>query len=402
MKPEIPSSDSAPLSPPSPVGVTGHDVTELVGQISEPTQMPGGGETAGGDAGGKNPTAAGFNNEPSPGTNMRTREQWLEMMVMGMNAVTYRDLKEAELRTVWLVLWESYRAGRMATAKMTERMVAAQTGIGVRAAHYALTHLRRMGIIQPNTDGDGWQFMPAAGLRDWLCPLRSEDGSKQRPAGGHCAAQRAPCDQRDTRPEDTVSLDKANAGVAVGYASDPLFLPSGASKLEASSPCRPSKSSSPPQPHMAPLQTINAKGDPASKLEANPESGPVEDNGTEAGMKKEPDVNDGWATDRATLIKRLEHHTGLDGSEGMKKWGPGWSNRIAVCPTAVRDAINDTNTAEREGKIKTTWFRYCWARACELAGWQGWVYDKSSKKWVQMGKKVNIYEHRNAARKDKR
>ncbi len=85
---------------------------------------------------------------------------------------------------------------------------------------------------------------------------------------------------------------------------------------------------------------------------------PLQSNSGEAvgaGDEELVDIEDGHTTKEVVLLKRLECLVGKEGPDGMKKWGGAWRNLIRVCPTAVRDAVNDTIVAQRGDDQENCW-----------------------------------------------
>ena len=134
-----------------------------------------------------------------------------------------------------------------------------------------------------------------------------------------------------------------------------------------------------------------------------PESDEIEGNGAEAGMEKGAGIpEDPHSTDEQVLMRRLMELLGKDGPTGMVLKGCSLrlfirgSKDAADSPDtaiAMREAINETLCARREGRIKKSVFGFLYTRAFELAAAKGWKLDSATMKWVK-GKPFNMWERR--------
>ncbi|MFZ2642099.1 MAG: helix-turn-helix domain-containing protein [Verrucomicrobiia bacterium] len=355
-----------------------------------------------------------------------------------VGAVMERRVTPRELRVLWQVLEWSFGLEREATQPFTVRDLAARTGMTPAGASRALNGLKVKHILRKNADGS-WQFAPESSFHIWLVPWRVDDEEKrlaarrvdeaqgvefrdQRPeVGGQSGAEEngdqkseigdqktAGTQNENHQTKDTMNMKDENASNQEmheshgGGSGDGVFLPTDVTNSVKSVSDAPLKSS--PPSAMTPFNTIHnlLKGEPVVSLATQPEAERIEGNGTEAGMEKgSPIPEDPSAFDEKTLIRRLE---GLLDKETMKKKGGrlrmfvrGSLDAGDCVDTAVamRDAINEAEAAQREGRIKKSVFGYLWTKAFEFAALKGWRFDAATKSWVK-GKPFNSWKLRKA------
>ncbi|MBI5820316.1 MAG: hypothetical protein HZA88_15215 [Verrucomicrobia bacterium] len=384
-----------------------------------------------------------------PGTEDRGRvncetpasQRWRERQMAAVGAAMERKVTPRELRVLWQVLAWSFDLQRETTKPFTVRDMAARTGMTPAGASRAMNGLKGKHIIRKSAGG-GWQFTPESKAHTWLVPWRVDDEEKwlaarrvdeaqgvefrdQRPeVGGQSEAEKkdnqktAGTQNEEQQTKDETSMKEQNAddhGIHETHESgkngdDGVFLPPDVAYSAKPASDAPLKSS--PPSAMTPFNTIHnlLKGEPVVSSATQPEAEQIEGNGTEAGMEKgSPIPEDPSAYDEGTLIRRLVALLGKGGEEGMDAKGGSCrlfirgSRDAADSPdtaVAMRDAINETLCAQREGRIKKSVFGYCWTKAFEFAGLKGWKLETATKSWVKC-KPFNTWKRRQAQSKSK-
>lgn len=365
-------------------------------------------------------------------------QRWLERQMAAARAVMERRVPLRELRVLWQVLEWSFGLEREATQPFTVRDLAARTGMTPAGASRALNGLKVKHILRKNADGS-WQFAPESSFHIWLVPWRVDDEEKrlaarqvdeaqgvefkdQRPeVGGQSGAEEngdqkseigdqktAGTQNEEQQTKDTMNMKDKNANNQEmhephgGGSGDGVFLPTDVANSAREVSGDPLKSS--PPSTMTPFNTIHnvLKGEPVVSSATQSESAQVEGNGRKAGMEKgSPIPEDPSAFDEETLIRRL---LVLLGKETMKKEGGRLrmfvrgSLEAGDCvdtAVAMRDAINETEAAQREGRIKKSVFGYLWTKAFEFAALKGWRFDAATKTWAK-GRPFNSWKLRKA------
>lgn len=389
------------------------------------------------------------------GVNRETYERlrWLERQMAAARAVMERKVPPRELRVLWQVLEWSFGLGRETTRPFIVCDMAARTGMTTAGACRALNGLKEKRIIRKNADGSR-QFTPESKFHQWMVPWRVDDEGEKLAAARVDTAQGVSI--RSLRPEirdrkSTVggqpeggtknedekskmgnwkAAKKQNGEQPMkgetnmkeqnaddhgthethgngGKGGDGVFLPPDITNSANSAPDVPLKSSLPSP--KTPFNTIynSLKGESVASLATTPEASSIDGNGTEAGMEKgSPIPEDPMDASEDTLMRRL---MGLLGKETMKKDGARLrlfirgSLEAADCEdtaVAIRKAINETEAALREGRIKKSVFGYLFSQSFYWAGQMGWKFDAEIKRWVKCAP-FNTHQHRNANRRRK-
>ena len=366
-------------------------------------------------------------------------DEWRERMVSAVAAAMERKVPPRELRVLWQVLEWSFGLGRETTMPFTVRDLAVRTGMTPAGSSRALNGLKEKHVIRKNADG-GWQFTSESKFHPWMVPWRVDDEEERLAARRVDVAQGAASggqssvtsgqpgnggtkngdekskignwkaratQNKEQQTKDTMNMKDENAdnhGMHETHGSgggDGVFLPTDVANLAKPAPDAPLKSS--PPSHKTLFNTINLlKREPVASLATTPEANPIDGNGTEAGMEKgSPIPEDPHSIDEETLIRRLKE---LLGQETMKKDGARLrlfirgSVAAADCEdtaVAMRKAINETEAAVREGRIKKSVFGYLFTQAFYWAGQMGWRFDAATKTWVK-GKQFNNWKRQKA------
>jgi DNA-binding transcriptional ArsR family regulator len=376
------------------------------------------------------------------------RAEWRERAAAAMAALMERKVTPRELRVLWQVLEWSFGLQREATRPFTGRDMVARTGLTPPGVSRALKGLKEKHIIRKSADG-GWQFTPESKFRVWLVPWRVDEEKRmatrrvdeaqgveirdQRPEvrgqpenggtgdenqepeiGDWKTAKKQNGEQPTKRGTNMKEQDADDHGTHETHGAqgsngdDGVFLPPDVANLTTPATDAPLKSF--PPSSKTPFNTIHnlLKGEePVVSLATELEAKPVEGNGTEAGMEMGSVIpEDPMDASEDTLMRRL---MGLLGEETMKKKGGSLrlfirgSVEAADCPdtaVAMRKAINDTEAAQREGRIKKSVFGYLYRQAFYWAGQMGWKFDAAKKEWTK-GEKFNNWKHLNANRRRK-
>jgi len=401
MKPEIPSSDSVPLSPSSPVGATGRGERKQAEQTPEQAQTLGEiGTGGGGDAGGKGSPSASFDGTLPPDGHSPTPDQWRDMLISGVRALMDHDLTVTEIRAAWLVLDWSFGCGRESTGRVPASAVELRTGMGRSQSYNALRNLCRKGIIRCSAEGNGWQFMPPGKLHIWRVPRRVWNEALQELADKLDAAHHSQSD----RSKDAVSLE---AAIDEAVRRRRIFCGEGVLESKTAQPADPLKAF-PPSSDKEPLTTFNTlKGKPVLDPSPPTLATPFEGNSEEASMDWEEDR---MSIDEAVLMRRLTQEIGKEGRMGMDEKGGLWrmfirgSADVANDPStaeAVRDALNELRFKKQKGEVIRSAFGYLWKHSRAFAAAKGWIWDENGHAWKQV-KPFNLWKYEQAAKKRRR
>lgn len=352
---------------------------------------------------------------------MTTPDELKGLVMPCYDAATKRDLTETELRIVWLVLRCSFGNGRQETGRLTLADLATCLGISKGKASEAMKKLRGKRMVQPSTSGDGWQFMPESNHEcghKWMVFDRLVDLSKRLLANRVEAAQRRVAGEMALpgmeEPDLAAMLGAGAVESAAGSLASQIgkngfpnweaghpgngegvcgtgggarfFLPAGVP--ESGTSRGESLLKSFPPTSIEPIKTHNTLN-----RGSVPDSGTVgRENGLpdgEAGMDKgDFQHEDAQSRDEKVLMRRLVELLGRDTMKGRT----GASLRLFIrgsldagdstaTAEAMRKAINDTETAVREGTIKKSRLGYLRGWAFFYAGRLGWRFNAGSLSW---------------------
>lgn len=344
-----------------------------------------------------------------------TPNQWQELVAPCWNRLMKRNLKETELRVAWYVLACSFVIGRQDTGSMLLKEIALCCGISTGAASTTLKSLKGMRVIQPNTTGDGWQFMPESDREEghhWITYDRLVDPSTRLIADHLERAHKRSVGEMSLPGIEDPTLEREVAALMAKETKGGrqtterkekgVFLPKEVPESGTQVSPASSKSFARSTERSLTLDTLRGNEVPESGTAVVSKALDC----TEAGMGWEEDRN---SIEEKVLIYRLVAKLGKDLMEDKGRLWRAFirgSKDAGDDPTtaeAVREALNELRYREQTNKpVKDkAKFLYSYARAYAAAhGWEYRIGLDSKGAWQQVTP-FNWWERYNVRRRRK-